>query len=515
MVSSHRAAIVALGLALILSAGAQAQQLADFEKRVTVEKLDNGLTLILLERPDAPVVSFFTHVDAGSAQEVPGITGLAHMFEHMAFKGSPRIGTSDWAAEKAALEKVEAAYLAYDRARRDPNGTPAEEVARHEAAWKQAIEEAGAFVVTDEFSKVIDRNGGVGLNAFTSSDETGYFYSLPSNRLELWAWLESERFLNPVMREFYKERDVVMEERRMRTESQPVGRLFEQFITTAFQAHPYGQPGVGWPSDLRSFSATDAMEFFRTYYVPANMTIAIVGDVRAKEALPMLRRYFGRLPNSPAPEPLRTVEPPQRSERTVVIRDSAQPFYISGYHRPSVLHPDDAIYDVIQDVLSDGRTSRLYRSLVRDSKIAAAVAGFNGLPGSKYPHLFAFYGIPTPGHTTDEIQEAIDREIEKLRTEDLTAEELAMVKARRKAGLIRQLDSNLGLAIQLASAEARYGDWRELFRQIERIDKVTAADVKRVANEVFEPTNRTVAKLESTRPAQTAPAAAPSEGASR
>jgi predicted Zn-dependent peptidase len=516
MISPHRATIVALALALIISVGGQAQQLADFEKRVTVEKLDNGLTLLLLERPDAPVVSFFTHVDAGSAQEVPGITGLAHMFEHMAFKGSPKIGTSDWAAEKAALEKVEAAYLAYDRARRDPRGTPAEEVARHEAAWKLAIEEAGAFVVTDEFSKVIDRNGGVGLNAFTSSDETGYFYSLPSNRLELWAWLESERFLNPVMREFYKERDVVMEERRMRTESQPVGRLLEQFITTAFQAHPYGQPGVGWPSDLRSFSATDAMKFFSTYYVPANMTIAIVGDVKAKEALPMLRRYFGRLPSAPAPEPLRTVEPPQRSERTVVIRDTAQPFYIAGYHRPSELHPDDAIYDVIQDVLSDGRTSRLYRSLVRDGKIAAAVAGFNGLPGSKYPHLFAFYGIPTPGHTTDEIHEAIDREIEKLRTEDITAEELAMVKARRKAGLIRRLDSNLGLAIQLASAEARYGDWRELFRQIDRIEKVTAADVRRVANEVFDPTNRTVAKLESTRPAQAAPSAAtPSEGASR
>ncbi|MFN2442737.1 MAG: M16 family metallopeptidase [Thermoanaerobaculia bacterium] len=515
MVSFHRVAAVALALMLIVAAGAQAQQLADFEKRVTVEILDNGLTLLILERPEAPVVSFFTHVDAGSAQEVPGITGLAHMFEHMAFKGSPRIGTSDWAAEKAALERVETAYLAYDQARRDPEERPAEEIARYESAWKEVIEAAGAFVVTDEFSKVIDRNGGVGLNAFTSSDETGYFYSLPSNRLELWAWLESERFLNPVMREFYKERDVVMEERRMRTESQPIGRLFEQFITTAFQAHPYGQPGVGWPSDLRSFSATDAMEFFSTYYVPANMTISIVGDVRAKEVLPMLRRYFGRLPKSPEPEPLRTVEPPQRSERTVVIRDSAQPFYIAGFHRPSVLHPDDAVYDVIQDVLSEGRTSRLYRSLVRDQKIAAAVAGFNGLPGSKYPHLFAFYGIPTPGNTVDQIHDAIGQEIEKLKTEEITAEELAMVKARRKAGLIRQLDSNMGLAIQLASAEARYGDWRELFRQIDRIDKVTAADVRRVANEVFEPTNRTVAKLESTRPAQAAPASNPSEGASR
>lgn len=494
-------------LVLLASFATSAQDLASFEKRITLETLDNGLTVLILQRPEAPVFSFFTHVDAGSAQEVSGITGLAHMMEHMAFKGTPQIGSRDWAPEKQALERVEAAYAAYDRARRKPTGADEAEVARLEKGWKDAIEAANQFVEQNEFSRIVDRAGGVGMNAFTSSDETGYFYSMPSNRLELWAYLESERFLRPVMREFYKERDVVMEERRMRTESQPTGRLIEQFLSTAFTAHPYGQPTVGWSSDLHAFSATDAEAFFNKYYVPSNMVLALVGDVRPAEALPLIRKYFGRLPKAPEPEPLRTEEPPQKVERTVVLHETAQPFFIAGYHRPSVLHPDDAVFDVIQDLLSSGRTSRLYRSLVRDKKIAAAAAGFNGFPGDKYPNLFAFFGIPTPGHTTDEIQTAIDQEIERLKTEDVTGDELAMVKERRKANLIRALGNNNGLAIQLATAQTRYGDWRELFRQIDRIDKVTAADVRRVANETLVPTNRTIARLESTRPAQAAPAA--------
>src|SRR6185503_14621158 len=175
-----------------------------------------------------------------------------------------------------------------------------------EKAWKDAIAQADKYVVVNEFGEIIDREGGAGLNANTAYDSTQYYYSFPANRFELWAYLESERFLKPVMREFYKERDVVMEERRMRTDSAPVGRLIEQFLSAAFPAHAYGHPGVGWPSDLKSFSATDAMNFYRTYYVPSQITIAVVGDVRAAESLPVLEKYFGRIPAAPDPEPLRT-----------------------------------------------------------------------------------------------------------------------------------------------------------------------------------------------------------------
>jgi predicted Zn-dependent peptidase len=472
---------------------------ASFEKRVTTRVLPNGLTVVVCERHEAPVVSFFTHVDVGGAQEVPGITGLAHMFEHMAFKGTDRIGTRDAPAERAALARVEEAYAAYDAERRREVGRDPKRVAELERRWKAAIAEADRHVIRNAYGEIIEREGGVGLNAFTSNDETGYLYSFPANRVELWAHLESERFLHPVMREFYKERDVVMEERRMRTESQPIGRLVEQFLATAFTAHPYGNPVVGWPSDLRSFSATDAMAFYRRYYVPSNVTVAIVGDVRAGEVLPIVEKYFGRWKGAPKPPPLRTVEPPQRAERTVVLRETAQPFYIEAYHKPEARHPDDAVYAVLQDLLSSGRTSRLYRSLVRDKRIAAHASGYNGFPGNKYPNLFAVFAVPTPGHTPALVQAAIRAELERLQKEEVSDKELRMVRSRAKAGLLRRLQNNMGLAIQLATAQARFGDWRELFRRVAAIDRVTKADVQRVARQTFVATNRTVGILESTR----------------
>src|SRR5258706_5465504 len=250
------------GLLLAFAVSLSAQDLASFEKRTTVKKLDNGLTVIVLERPEAPVFSFATLVDVGAAQDTPGNTGLAHMFEHEAFKGTDKIGTTNYEAEKAALAKVEEAYAAYDHVRRDPIKHDEAKIAELEKAWKAALDDANKFVVPNEFSKIVDRVGAVGVNAFTNDDETVYFFSLPSNQFELWAYLESGRFLHPVFREFYKERDVVYEERRMRTESSPGGRLVEQALATAFMAHPYGQPVVGWPSDLQTFSATDAEAFF-------------------------------------------------------------------------------------------------------------------------------------------------------------------------------------------------------------------------------------------------------------
>ena len=494
-----RARILLPSSLLLLSCAAAAQDLASFEKKVTRKILPNGMTILVCERPAAPVFSFFTHVDAGSDRDAPGITGLAHMFEHMAFKGTDTIGTRDHAAEKLALERAEAAYAAYETERRRRIGRDENKLAELEKAWKDAVAEADRYVVRNEFAEVVQREGGVGLNAFTSNDETGYYYSFPANRLELWAFLESERFLKPVMREFYKEREVVKEERRMRRESNPVGRMIEQFIAAAFTAHPYGQAGSGWPSDLQSLSASDARDFFERYYVPANMTVAIVGDVKASDALSVAEKYLGRLPARPKPEPLRTVEPPQRAERQVVLRDPAQPLYVEGYHRPDVRDKDDAVFVAISDLLSNGRTSRLYRSLVRDKKIAADTAGFNGFPGEKYPNLFVLYAFPTPGHMPDEVRNAIRAEVERLKDEDVTDGELKMVKTRAKADLIRRLDQNQGLAIQLATAQARFGDWRELFRQVDRIDEVAKADIRRVAATTFVPENRTVAIIESTR----------------
>jgi predicted Zn-dependent peptidase len=496
-------------LALVLGSCtglARAQDLASFEKRIAVKTLENGLTVLVCERAEAPVFSFFTHVDVGSDREAPGITGLAHMFEHMAFKGTDKIGTTNYAEEKIALENVEQAYQAYDRERRKEVGRDEKNLSALEKSWKDAMAAAQKYVVENQFGQIVEQEGGRGLNAFTDNEETGYHYSFPSNQVELWAYLESERFLHPVLREFYKEREVVHEERRL-SESDPFGRLFEQFLATAYVAHPYGQPVVGWPSDLESFSMTDAENYYKAYYMPANMVVTVVGDVKASEILPLLEKYFGRLPARLRPEPLRTIEPPQSAERTVILRETSQPVFLEGYHKPGARDKDNAVYEALQDLMSNGRTSRLYRSLVRDKKIAAFSGGFNGFPGAKYPNMFVFFAVSTPGHTPDETRDAIHAEIERLKKEDVTDEELHMIKTRAKADLIRSLGDNQGLAFQLGTAQSLYGDWREVFRAVDKIDKVSKADLRRVANATFIDSNRTVGMIESTQLAK-----APAQG---
>jgi len=478
---------------------ALAQDLTSFEKRVQVRTLPNGLTVLLLNRPEAPVFSFFTVVDAGDAQDPEGKTGLAHMMEHMAFKGTDEIGTTNYAAEKVALAKVEAAYADYDRESNRVVNRDEKKIEELKAAWEKAREDADQYVVKNEFPDLVERNGGVGLNASTGLDSTQYFYSLPANRLELWAYLESERFLHPVMRAFYKERDVVMEERRMRTDSSPTGRLVEQFLSVAFDGSPYHRPSIGYTSDLRHFSATDAANFFKTHYVPSNMVVAVVGDLDAEKTFALVERYFGRIPSGPKPEEYATVQTKQTSERRVVLQDPSQPFYLEGYQKPNYRDKDDAVYAVISSVMSEGRTSRLYRSLVRDKKIAVAAEGFAGFPGDKYRDLYAFYAVPAQGHSAEEMGTAIHEEIDKLKSDGVSDDELKMVKTRSKAALLRSLANNQGLAINLAKNQLKYGDWRELFRRIDKIDAVTNDDVKRIANEVFVDTNRTVGILETSK----------------
>lgn len=490
--------IFSLALVVVLSLGRiRAQDVASFEKRTTVKVLKNGLTVILCERPEAPVFSFFTIVDAGAAQDPQGQSGMAHMFEHEAFKGTDRIGTTNYPKEKIALDKVDQTWAAYDREDRRESGRDPKKVAELKAAFDSAVKDANQYVINNRFGEIIEREGGVGLNAGTDMDSTQYFYSFPVNRFETWAYLESSRFRNPVLREFYKERDVVHEERRLRTDSNPVGKLIEQFTAAAYTAHPYQRSAVGWPSELDHLSATEAAKFYRKYYVPSNTVIALVGALKPEQVFPIVGKYFGPIAAAPKPEPLTTIEPEQFAERTVIMRDKSQPFYVEGYHRPAYSDPDDAVYAVISDLVSEGRTSRLYRSLVRDKKVAAGAAGLSGLPGTKYPGLFSFFAVPLPGHTAQEMGQAIREQIDRLKNEDVSDEELQMVKTRAKANLIRRLGNNQDLAAQLAQSQLRYGDWRELFRRVEKIDKVTKADVRRVANKTFVEQNRTVAMIEN------------------
>lgn len=502
-----------LALCLVAAMAARAQDLASFEKRITTKVLPNGLTVVICERPEAPVFSYWTMVDAGDADDPGGQSGLAHMFEHLAFKGTKEIGTTNYAAEKAALAKVETANDAYEAELRKRVGQDPARLAKLKAEFDAAREAAQKYVIPNQFTELAERNGATGVNASTSLDSTQYFWSMPSNRLELWAWMESDRLLNPVPREFYKERAVVMEERRMRTDSSPIGRIVEQFLAAAYAAHPYGRPGVGWASELSHITATEADVFHKKYYVPANIVVGVAGDIKASEALPVLEKYFGRIPAGPLPEDMTTVEPPQIGERSVVIREATQPMYLEGYHRPDYRDPDDAVYQAVSDIFSNGRTSRLYRSLVRDQQIAAFAEGFSGFPGEKYPSLFAFYAVPVPGHSPQELREAIHKEIDKLKTADISDEELANFKTRARADLLRGLANNQGLAEELATYQLRYGDWRELFLQLKRIDKVSKADVRRVANAIFTENNRTYAMIEFEKPKGAQPPASADGGA--
>jgi predicted Zn-dependent peptidase len=257
-------------------------------------------------------------------------------------------------------------------------------------------------------------------------------------------------------------------------------------------AHPYHQPIIGYMSDLNSITITDAEDFYKRYYVPSNLVTAVVGDVKTDEIIPVIEKYFSRIPAGPKPPALRTIEPTQIAEKTVILKDASQPIYFEAYHKPAITDADQPVYDAIDDVLSNGRTSRMYRSLVRDKKIAVAAQSFTGFPGVKYPGLWMALAVPTTDSSNQEVQKAMRAEMERLKGEDITDEELARFKTRAKADLVRSLRSNQGLASNMVRYQTLFGDWRELFRYIDRLDAVTKADIRRVANELFVDSNRTV-----------------------
>ena len=455
-------------------------------------RLDNGMKFIVLERNKAPVVSFLIYADVGGANEPEGQTGVAHYLEHLAFKGTKRIGTTNYQQEKPLLERMDRLFEQIKAAEKQGKS---ERVSRLVAEFETVQAEASKLVKPNEFSKIVERAGGVGLNAATSTDSTVYFYSLPANKLELWMSLESERFLEPVFREFFKEKQVILEERRLRTDNSPVGQMIEKFTAEAFKVHPYRRPVIGYVEDLQGLNRDNVKDFFETYYVPNNLTVAIVGDVDPDRVKRLAQTYFGRYEAGPEPPKIEAVEPPQQQTREVTMKLPSQPWYLEGYHRPALAHPDHVIYEAIASILSSGRTSRLYQTLVEDQQVALAAEGFSGYPGDKYPNLMLFYALTAPGHTVEEVAVALRNQIERLKTSPVSQEELERVKTQARASLLRSLDSNMGMAFALLEYEVKTGSWMNLFKQLDAISKITPADIQRVAQETFRPENRTIGKL--------------------
>jgi predicted Zn-dependent peptidase len=480
-------------LALSTALSAPAQNLKEFEKKVTEFTLSNGLHFIILERHEAPVVSFNTDVKAGSMDDPAGQTGLAHMFEHMAFKGTPWIGSKNWPEEQKALDELEEIYARLEQERRkDLRADPAK-VEALQSRVKAAIEKADLYVEPNAYPRIIEENGGVGLNAGTGLEATNYFYNFPSNRIELWFLLESQRFLHPVFRQFYNERDVVLEERRMRVDSNPQGKLMEALLGAAFIAHPYRVGPGGWASDIQNLRVPEAERFFKTFYVPGNITMGIAGDVNPAEARRLAEKYFAQLPAGPLPPLVTTVEPKQEGPKHADVDSPSQPLLFIGYKRPDQYDKDDPVFDVISTILSSGRTGILYKDMVRDKKLSLAAVSVPSFPGGRYPNLFLFFLAPSAGKTTAENETEFYEVLEKFKNEKVDDATLARVKTKAKAGLIRELASNAGLASQLTSYYNSYGDWRKLFTSLDEVNKVTADDVERVARRYFVVENRSEA----------------------
>jgi predicted Zn-dependent peptidase len=482
---------------MLMAVGALAGDYRDMQNEVQEFTLDNGVHFIVLERHDVPVFSFNTYMSVGSAQELTGITGIAHILEHMAFKGTEEIGTTDYKKERKAMAAEDEAYEALLVERRKGDHADPDVLAELQATFDAARDAAREFVVANEFGQIVENNGGRGMNAGTWTDDTSYMYSLPSNRLELWAYLEGSRMSNPVLRELYTEKDgPVTEERRMRTDNSPFGKLLEEFQNLAFKAHPYHHSTIGWMSDINNITREDVQTFYDTHYVGKNMTVAIVGDVDFEEVRKLAMKYFKTISDAEPPV-VDTIEPVQNGEKRMVIQDDAQPIYLCGYHVGDFRHPDSAVYDAIADILGQGRTSRMYKSMVKESKKAVQVVALSGFPDNKYPSLLGFLAVPSKDVGALDLEEMILAEVDKLIAEGVSADELQGVKNRAKARFVRSMEGNMGLAMQLSSYQGKHGDWREMFQQLDAIEAVTVEDIQRVAAEIFVNNNRTVAYIET------------------
>ncbi len=479
---------------------------AVFAQRVEVEEfeLDNGMEFLLLPRKGDPNVAVGWVAKVGSVNERPGVTGVAHLFEHMMFKGTHTIGTKDIDSDLATIEqldelrkKIQAEEVALiEKHRRgaidDPKNAENRSAA-HSALIKefeQLIEQQRELIVKDEFDQIYTGAGASGMNAGTSNDYTIYFINVPANKLELWFWMESDRLANPVFREFYSERDVVHEERRMRVDSTPTGKLDEQFDSMFWQASPYNWPVIGWPSDLEGITREEALEFFSIYYAPNNLTAAIVGDFDIDQAKAFAKQYFGRLKRGDViPEPVRTREVQQQAEKRMLGEAEARPTVRVRYHTVADAHADEPALLVLGSLLN-GRTGRLYKSLVLEQKVAAqAGAGVNGL---KFDGYFELSGVAAPGHTPEEVEKALLSEMKVMQGEPVGERELQKIKNNQLAGDFRKLQSKFGLMMQLLTYEAM-GKWENINLFSDRIQAVTAEDIQRVAKKYFYDTNKNVA----------------------
>lgn len=471
---------------LAASTEESAQALHRLSDSVVARKLSNGLQVLLYRRGVAPVFAGVVMVGVGGVDEVPGETGISHILEHMAFKGTSSFGTRDEEREQELLAELEEIAIQTNSAR--------DFSAAQRQQWDAIQEQLRTVWDTSAFDRAYRLRGASGLNATTGKEHTTYFVNFPNTQLEFWAWIESERILNPVMRQFYKERDVVMEERRMRYEDKPSGKLYEGLLGVAYLEHPYRNPVIGYKEDLNTLLASKTLAFQKRFYVPSNMVVSVVGDIDPDKTFAVLEKYFGRIPEGVRPQRPQIIESAQLGERQLNLELPAAPKVYVAYKKPNYPHADDAPITVLEEVLAGSRIAPLHKSLVQKQKVATSVGVFEA-PGNRYPNLFVFSLVPKAPITSNALVKKFDEQIAHFLKKGITQEQLEVAKRSIAMSYLRQLDSNLAIAQDLSSSHLAFGDWQAGMKWFSEVMAVSAADVNRVAHQYLQISQRTIASI--------------------
>ena len=487
--------IVVWMIAMLAAAAAPGFCGFPMEDQVVKTKLSNGLTVLLVRQTLSPTAAFYIRYRVGAVDEEPGKSGAAHFLEHMMFKGTTTIGTKNYPEEEKLLAQIEETGKALAREKKKGKKSDPKVLKRLGDELSRLQNEHRKLFTPNEIDRLYTENGGLDMNAATGQDLTTYHVNLPANKIELWARIESDRLLHPVFREFYTERDVVMEERRQRVESDPEGKLYENFMSAAYRKHPYGRPILGWARDLMNLHPDDIRKIHGKYKTPGNIVIAVVGDIDIQRTLQIIEIYFSRIPARKEKAIPVASEPQQTSERRIRVKFDASPSLIIGFHKPNAPVYADYVFDVLETILTKGRTSRLYRALVTDSQIAKSVTAINGIPASRYPNLFIIMAQPRHPHSNKELEKAVLREIEKIKNEPVTEEELTRAKKNIRMEYFKSMDSNDEIASTLSYYESLFGDYRYFANYLNEIEKVSADDLQKAAKKYLTKNNRTVATL--------------------
>ncbi|MDF3820228.1 pitrilysin family protein [Leptospira sp. 96542] len=494
---------------LLAEEGFFGTSLNQFQQKIRKLQLDNGLTVIMMNRGSSPTVALYIKFLVGAVDETPEEAGTAHLLEHMLFKGTNTVGTNDFAREEKYQKQIEVWGSELDNLRLKERSfqirggevpkSVTEEIKTLERRLQNLIKLQDQFIVKNEDSFIYEQNGEVGFNAYTSQDVTNYQIQLPNNRIEIWAKIESDRLKNPVLREYYTERDVVIEERRMRTDDNGAGVLRERFFSIAYESHPYRKPVIGYSSNIPFLKIEETKTFFKKNYTPDRMVISIVGQFDFDETEKIIRKYFSDLKPGKPKSDYKIEEKQYLGEKRFKVLHPSSSQMMMGWLKPPFPHKDNASFDVLSTILTQGTSSRLYKRLVLEEKLALSVGAANGYPGERYQNYFVFFIKPKENVKPEQIESVVWGELLKLKREGVSQTELEKIKNQMIADFTKTMDNNANIADILSYYQLLYGDWSQLFRQYTNILNTNTNDLKNLVTTYLSKDRVVVGVLEDTR----------------